>query len=316
MLGGIGPQPKPPPEEVRLRGIKHSRERDQAAIRHHYDLGNDFYQLLLGPTMVYSCAYWASDEYTLEQAQRDKLDLICRKLGLEPGMRLLDVGCGWGALALHAATTYGVTAVGVTLSPNQVTYAREQASAQGMTDQVEFRLQDYRDVTDGPYDAIASIGMAEHVGEKMYATYSAQLFDLLRRGGRLLNHQISRAPTPTSSRPSFINSYVFPDADLNPIGTTISSLEKSGFEVRDDEALREHYPRTLRVWAHNLTTHWDKAVELVGAGRARVWRLYITASALAFSRGGIGINQVLAVRRSPQGDSGMPPTRQEWLGLR
>ncbi|MGH3342551.1 MAG: class I SAM-dependent methyltransferase [Carbonactinosporaceae bacterium] len=317
LLGAVGPQPRPPAEEAALVGQRHSRGRDRAAISHHYDVGNDFYRLVLGPSMVYSCAYWASDDpaYTLMDAQRDKNDLICRKLGLQPGMRLLDVGCGWGSLLIHAAQTYGVTALGVTLSRHQADYGRKRVAEAGLEGRVEIRLQDYRDVEDGPFDAIASVGMAEHVGEEAYREYCGVLLGLLRPGGRLLNHQIARRPGGQGRGPSFIQAYVFPDGDLKPIGVTVSFIEESGFEVRDVESLREHYARTLRRWVANLEAGWDEAVRLTSPGRARVWRLYMAGSALAFEHGRISINQILAVKPRNDGRSNMPMTRRAWLGV-
>ncbi|MCC9308025.1 cyclopropane-fatty-acyl-phospholipid synthase family protein [Kitasatospora sp. RB6PN24] len=317
--GALGPNPALPPEEARQQGRLHSRSRDRAAISHHYDVGNEFYRLVLGPSMVYSCAYWAPEGKSLEDAQFAKLDLICRKLGLEPGMRLLDVGCGWGSMVLHAAEHYGVTAVGVSISAEQVALARERVAAAGLADRVEIRLQDYREIPDGPYDAISSIGMAEHVGSAQYRVYAEGLYDLLVPGGRLLNHQIARRPdrpgVPHTPSP-FINRYVFPDGELSPVGSTVSSLEEAGFEVRDVESLREHYALTLREWVANLEANWPQAVRLAGRGRARVWRLYMAASALAFEENRIGINQVLAVRTTPSGTSGLPATREQWLRRR
>ncbi len=318
-LGAIGSPPKPPPEEIVLSGTRHSRRRDRQAIRHHYDVGNDFYRIVLGPSMVYSCAYWTGSEpgYDLADAQRDKLDLICRKLDLHAGMRLLDVGCGWGALALHAAREYGVDVVGITLSAEQADHARKQVAEAGLTEQVDIRLQDYRDLDDGPFDAVASIGMAEHVGTGPYAQYASILFRQLKSGGRLLNHQIAAIhPKPAGAhrQRSFIDAYVFPDGELAPLGTTVSLLEDAGFEVRDVHALREHYGRTLRAWVANLEAQWPQAVRLTSAGRARVWRLYMAASALAFEQGRIGVNQVLAVKTRRGGDSGMPATRAAWAG--
>lgn len=315
MLGAVGPQPRPPAEEASLHGRRHSRSRDREAIRHHYDVGNDFYRIVLGPSLVYSCAYWDSPDATLETAQAAKLELICRKLGLRPGMRLLDVGCGWGTMAIHAARKYGVSVVGVTLSHEQVELARKRVVEAGLASQVDIRLQDYRDVADGPFDAIASVGMAEHVGPDQFERYAGTLYRLLRPGGRLLNHQIARRPGPRRVAPTFISSYVFPDGELSPVGTTVSALEQAGFEVRDVESLREHYALTLRQWGANLNEQWDRAVRLAGAGRARVWRLYMAGSALAFEAGLIGVNQVLAVRIHSDGQSELPPTRTEWLGV-
>ena len=309
--------PPPPPEEVRgLHGGRHSLRRDRQAISHHYDVGNDFYRLVLGESMVYSCAYFERPDAHLADPQRAKLDLICRKLGLRPGQRLLDVGCGWGSMAMHAAEHYGVEAVGVTLSTEQAGYARKRVAEAGLADRVTIRVQDYREVRDGPYDAISSIGMAEHVGAEQYRVYAESLYRLLVPGGRLLNHQISRRPEPegTTYRPDpFITAYVFPDGELAPVGTTVSLLEQAGFEVRDVQSLREHYALTLRHWVANLEAAAKEAERLTSPGRARVWRLYMAASAIAFEQNRIGVNQVLAVRTSPDGSSGMPLTREEWL---
>ncbi|MEO5853303.1 MAG: cyclopropane-fatty-acyl-phospholipid synthase family protein [Nocardioides sp.] len=317
-VGGLGRAPAPPPEEATLSGRLHSRSRDRAAVTHHYDVGNEFYRLVLGASMVYSCAYWRRTDdpgYTLEDAQRDKLDLVCRKLGLHDGgedVRLLDVGCGWGSLLLHAASTYGVRGVGITLSTSQAELARERLALAGLADRVDIRVQDYRDLADGPFDVIASIGMAEHVGQEAYAAYARHLHSLLRTGGRLLNHQISRRPGPTREGRSFVSAYVFPDGELLPVATTVGLLEGAGFEVRDVESLREHYALTLRRWVGNLDNGWDGAVELTSEGRARVWQLYMAGSALAFEAGRIGVNQVLAVRLGGDGASGLPTTRDGW----
>ncbi|MEU6463283.1 cyclopropane-fatty-acyl-phospholipid synthase family protein [Streptomyces sp. NPDC046976] len=316
-LAGPPLPPAPPQEEVRRSRHLHTRHSDRRAISHHYDVGNDFYELVLGPSMVYSCAYWESfdKDATLEAAQRDKLELVCRKLGLQEGQRLLDVGCGWGSMALHAAREHGVSVVGVTLSQEQAGYARKRIADEGLTDKVEIRVQDYRDVSDGPFDAISSIGMAEHVGAERYLEYARRLYGLLKPGGRLLNHQIARRPQTDESAYSvdeFIDAYVFPDGELAPIGTTVTQLERAGFEVRDVEALREHYARTLREWVTNLEADWDHAVRLTSPGRARVWQLYMAASALAFEHNRIGINQVLAVRTPPSGASVLPPRTRTW----
>ncbi|GLV89910.1 class I SAM-dependent methyltransferase [Streptomyces virginiae] len=309
------PAPPPPAEEaVRRGGPRHTRGRDRQAVSHHYDVGNDFYERVLGPSMVYSCAYWTPGS-TLERAQHDKLDLVCRKLALKPGDRLLDVGCGWGSLALHAAREYGARVTGVTLSREQAAYARKKAADEGLADLVEIRIQDYRDVKDGPYDAISSIGMAEHVGADRYRDYARTLHALLRPGGLLLNHQIARPPEADEAAyrvDEFIDAYVFPDGELSPVGTTVGELERAGFEVRDVEALREHYALTLRAWVARLEEHWDEAVALTSAGRVRVWQLYMAASALGFERGRLGVNQVLAVRSAGRGDSGLPLRLRTW----
>jgi cyclopropane-fatty-acyl-phospholipid synthase len=314
MAGPMLP-PTPPREEVRRRRHLHTKRSDKRAISHHYDVGNDFYEIVLGPSMVYSCAYWEPSG-TLEDAQRDKLELIARKLGLEPGQRLLDVGCGWGSMAIHAAREHGVGVVGVTLSQEQAAYARKRVADEGLTDRVEIRVQDYRDVDDGPYDAISSIGMAEHVGADRYLEYAEVLFQLLKPGGRLLNHQIARRPRRDESAYSvdeFIDAYVFPDGELAPVGTTVTQLERAGFEVRDVESIREHYALTLRHWVANLEAQWPRAVRLTSPGRARVWRLYMAASAVAFERNRIGVNQVLAVRTTElSGTSGLPLRARTW----
>ena len=323
-LGALGRRPALPPEEaVRpswLGRMRHDEHSDAAAISHHYDVGNDFYALVLGASMIYSCAYWTrppSADFGLEDAQREKLDLVCRKLALRPGHRLLDVGCGWGGLVLHAAQEYGVHAVGVTLSQEQAQFARKRVSAAGLADRVEIRLQDYRAVDDAPYDAVASVGMAEHVGARQLGIYAAALRALLVPGGRLLHHAIASFPEASGveeePRSSFIDRYVFPDGELEPLGATITALDRAGFEVRDVENLREHYALTLRAWVSRLEENWDEAVALTSPGRARVWRLYMVASALAFQFGEITVNQTLAVVRRPDGCSGLPLTRQDLL---
>ena len=315
-LGVLGPPPSPPPEEVRIRGTLHSVGRDRRAISHHYDVGNDFYELLLGSSLVYSCAYFADGDSTLEDAQVAKLDLVCRKLGLREGMRLLDVGCGWGSLALHAASRYGVSVTGVTISQSQADLARKRVAEAGLTDKVEIRLQDYRQVDDGQYDAVSSIGMAEHVGLAQLPLYAAQLHKLLRPGGRLLNHAIARGPAAGPDRPdprSFLTRYVFPDGELQPLDTHVRLLQAAGFEVHDVEALRRHYALTCRAWVTNLEQRWDEAVRLTSEGRARVWRLYLAGSALGFEAGRVGVNQVLAVK--PGRDTGLPMRRPDWSAL-
>ncbi|MFE4174695.1 class I SAM-dependent methyltransferase [Streptomyces sp. NPDC056909] len=316
-IAGPWPPPAPPAEEVRRRyGALHTKRRDKEAISHHYDVGNDFYGLVLGPSMVYSCAYWEGDAgFSLEDAQRDKLDLICRKLALKEGERLLDVGCGWGSMAIHAAREYGARVTGVTLSREQATYARKRIAEEGLADRIEIRVQDYRDVRDGPYDAISSIGMAEHVGTVRYREYADDLYALLKPGGRLLNHQIARRPERDESQyhiDPFIDAYVFPDGELAPLGRTVATLEEAGFEARDVESIREHYALTLRRWVANLEKHWDEAVRATSPGRARVWRLYMAASAVSFERNRIGVNQILAVKTPETGTSGMPWRARAW----
>jgi cyclopropane-fatty-acyl-phospholipid synthase len=303
----------PPPEEIRPRGRRHSKERDAAAIAHHYDVSNDFYRLILGPSMTYSCAVFAGPDTTLEAAQAAKYELVSRKLSLRPGMRLLDVGCGWGGMVMHAAREHGVSAVGVTLSTRQADWARAAIRDAGLEDRVEIRVQDYRDVVDGPFDAISSIGMFEHVGAAKLDEYFTRLYALLRPGGRLLNHGIARRPGPHAafSRRGFIDRYVFPDGELHEVGSVVSRIQQAGFEARDVEGLREHYAQTLRYWVAHLESNWDEAVRLVGTGRARVWRLYMAASALNFVAERNHIFQVLAVKNHAGGGSGMP-WRPDW----
>jgi cyclopropane-fatty-acyl-phospholipid synthase len=309
-LGAIGPEPAPPAEEADLgrKGRRHSRTRDAAAIAHHYDVGNDFYELVLGPSMVYSCAVWAAPDTGLEAAQEAKLDLVCRKLGLIPGMRLLDVGCGWGSMAIHAAQRYGATVVGITLSEEQARLARKRVAEAGLTDKVDIRVQDYRAVDDGPYDAISSIGMAEHVGRAQIPGYVATLQSLLRPGGRLVNHAIAwNAGSSTWNPDTFISRYVFPDGELLGLGEMVGLLESRELEVLDVEALRRHYALTLRAWVANLEENWDAAVAASSEGRARVWRLYMAACALTFEAGDMGVNQVLLQKAGGE----QPPLRRD-----
>ncbi len=303
-------QPPIPPEEVRFGSVltSHTRHRDEKAISHHYDVSNDFYQLVLGPSWTYSCAVFEDPTDTLETAQANKYELICRKLGLQPGMRLLDVGCGWGGMVMHAAENFGVEAVGVTISEQQSALARQRVREAGLEDRVEVRRQDYRDLAgEKGFDAISSIGMFEHVGERQLRDYFSILHALLPDGGRLLNHQIGRVPpigpkhrfrknTARVDPNGFVHRYVFPDGELHEIGDLIGDMQRIGFEVRHMESLREHYALTLRRWVRNLEHHWDEAVALSGEGRARVWRLYMAASAVMFESADLQVHQVLATR--------------------
>ncbi len=313
-LGAVGRPLPPPPEEAAPRGRLHSRSRDAQAVRHHYDVSNDFYAMVLGPSMTYSCARFSSGAVTLEAAQESKNDLICRKLGLSDraGQRILDVGCGWGSFAIHAARHYGAQVVGVTLSPQQAHSARERVAASGFDRQVEIRLQDYRDVRDGTFDGIASVGMFEHVGSSKSAEYFGAMRRLIKPEGRLLNHAISSVGGSRIGSRSFIGRYVFPDGELVDVGRVVLAMEEAGFEVRDVESLREHYVKTLRAWVGNLRQHWEAAVSEVGVRRARVWQLYMAVSANGFEDGGISVHQVLGVLPAPNGQSGMPPTRNAW----
>jgi cyclopropane-fatty-acyl-phospholipid synthase len=311
-LGALGPPLPPPPEEFRpnRRRRRHDSDRDARSVSHHYDIGNDFYELILGPSMVYSCAVWDDEQTGLDAAQLAKLDLVCRKLGLSPGMRLLDVGCGWGSLALHAAERYGTDVVGITLSAQQAASAQRRVADAGLSGRVDIRVQDYRAVDDGPFDAISSVGMAEHVGRAAMPRYVAAMYALLRPGGQLLNHAIAwSAGTTRWDDDGFIARYVFPDGELLSLAETIGALESGGLEVLDVESLRRHYALTLRAWVERLEKHWDAAVAMTSEGRARVWRMYMAASALAFEAGKLGVNQVLA--RRPGGEE--PPLRlRDW----
>jgi cyclopropane-fatty-acyl-phospholipid synthase len=306
--------PELPPEETpsslrRLAsGLRHGRARDAAAIKHHYDVSNTFYEWLLGPSMTYTCACYPSAESSLEQAQEHKYDLVCRKLGLQPGMRLLDVGCGWGGMVRHAVRNYGVTAVGVTLSRAQADWGAEKVREAGLSDRASIRHRDYRDVTEGEFDAVSSIGLTEHIGPSNYPGYFRFLRNRLREGGRLLNHCITRPDNQHAGMPQrgFINRYVFPDGGLTGSGDIVRAMEDEGFEVHHQENLRQHYAMTCRDWSANLTKHWDEAVAEVGLGTARVWGLYIAGSRLSFERNRIQLHQVLATKTSATGDSGYP----------
>jgi cyclopropane-fatty-acyl-phospholipid synthase len=299
----------PPPEELRLGpwwGLRHSLLRDSKAISHHYDVSNRFYRWILGPSMAYTCAVYPRADASLEEAQEEKVDLVCRKLDLQAGQRLLDVGCGWGTMVLHAARHYGVRVIGVTLSRQQAEYGGKQIAAQGLGDRAEIRYQDYRHVSEGAFDAVSSIGLTEHIGARNLASYAAFLTSKLRPQGRLLNHCITRPDTTAAVRQTkgFINRYVFPDGEIEAVGTIVSALQDAGLEVRHEENLREHYARTCAAWSANLEAHWDEAVAEVGQGRARVWQLYLAGSRLGFEQRRIELHQVLAVR-TENGSAGM-----------
>lgn len=304
----------PPPEEARLRwrfGPVHGRRRDADAIHRHYDVSNRFYELVLGPTMAYTCAVYPRLDASLEEAQTEKVDLVCRKLGLQPGMRLLDVGCGWGTLVRHAAREYGVQALGVTLSRRQAEWARERIAAEGLTG-AEVRHSDYRDVTDTGFDAIASIGLTEHIGRSRLGEYVRRLAGALKPEGRLLNHCITQADShsPANKKRGFIARYAFPDGELSSPGAIVTALHDGGFEVRHTENLREHYALTLRDWCRNLQENWEEAVREAGAGRVRVWDLYMAGSRLGFDWNRLQLHQVLCTKTT-NGRSGAP-LRPDW----
>ncbi|KAF0959491.1 SAM-dependent methyltransferase [Rhodococcus sp. T7] len=315
-LGVVGGPLPAPATQANIRGRLHSVLRDRAAISHHYDLSNDFYSLILDPQMAYSCAYFTRNapgapkdpDYRLEDAQRDKLDLVCRKVGLEPGMRLLDVGCGWGSLSLHAASAYGARVVGVTISREQKAFIDERIAERGLQDRVEIRLQDYREVPDGPFDAVASLEMGEHVGEKNYARYAQALYDNAKPGARVLIQQMSRTGRHPGGGP-FIESFIAPDMTMRPVGESVAYLERAGLEVRDVHGLREHYVWTVDAWLEQFESHWDDVVAMVGLEMARVWRLYLVGGGMSFAQGRMGVDQILAVKPTAAGQSLMPAVR-------
>jgi len=314
-VGALGTPPPPPDSQAVLRGRLHSRRRDRDAIHHHYDLSNEFYALILDPHMAYSCGYWRSTDpgYTVEDAQRDKLDLVCRKVGLgERPMRFLDVGCGWGSLSLYAAEHFGAHVTGVTIAAEQKRFIDARIKERGLEDRVEIRLQDYREITGGPFDAVASLEMGEHVGQKNYDTYVKALRDNVVPGGRVLIQQMSRRGRFPGGGP-FIESFIAPDMHMRPVGETVELIEDGGLEVRDVHALREHYVRTVDAWYDTFESNWDTAVDLVGEEVARVWRLYLVGGSMAFRDGRMGVDQILSVRPHADGGSSFPVVRlPEW----
>ncbi len=298
---------QPPPEfEYRPKGRLHSKARDRQVISHHYDVSNRFYEWVLGPSMAYTCAVFPTADASLEEAQAEKHELVAQKLGLTPGMRLLDVGCGWGGMVRHAAREHGVKALGVTLSKNQAEWAQAEIERQGLGDLAEVRHVDYRDAPESEFDAISSIGLTEHIGRAQLPSYFTSLHARLRPGGRLLNHCITEARTPVRKLDPFINRYIFPDGELHAPGHVLSVMNDAGFEIRHAENFREHYARTLAEWGANLEQHWDSAVAEVGEGKARVWRLYMAACRLGFDRDNIQLHQVLGVKLHADGRSEFP----------
>ena len=299
---------KPAPAlEYRPPGRLHSKARDRRAIAHHYDVSNTFYEWVLGPSMTYTCAVFPREDATLEEAQAAKHELVAAKLGLRPGMRLLDVGCGWGGMVMHAAAEHGVRALGVTLSREQAEWAGAEIERRGLRGLAKVRHLDYRDAPQEQFDAISSIGLTEHIGRPQLPSYFAALAARLRPGGRLLNHCITQPRTPRTGRlDPFISRYVFPDGQLHGIGHLVTVMNDAGFEIRHEENLREHYARTLAGWGANLDERWTEAVAEVGLGRARVWRLYMAASRVGFERDTIQLHQVLGVRLDESGASGFP----------
>ncbi len=291
--GGIRRPPPAPKAELHLRGRKHTTERDREAVRHHYDVGNEFFKLFLDETMTYSCAIFSRGATTLEEAQEAKLELVCAKLDLQPGERLLDVGCGWGSFVIHAAEQRGVEAVGITLSEPQAELARERVAAAGLSDRVEIRVQDYRELAGEGFDAVASIGMVEHVGEAQIDRYAEQLASMLRPGGRLLNHGISRIRHGNVEGGPFSERYVFPDGETLHVSRVILALERAGFIARHVEEFGADYAETLRHWIRNLDHDIERAEELAGPERLRVWRLYLRAARNGFEIDFTSVYQVL-----------------------
>jgi cyclopropane-fatty-acyl-phospholipid synthase len=311
--------PPPPPEEALPRwrrvveGLRHSKTRDAEAIHHHYDVSNRFYELVLGPSMTYTCACFPHADATLEEAQYAKYDLVARKLDLKPGMRLLDVGSGWGGMVRHAAKHYGVRVVGVTLSREQAAWAQDAIKTDGLDDVAEVRFGDYREVPDTGFDAVSSIGLTEHIGVKNYPLYFRFLYDKLVAGGRLLNHCITRPDNlGADTAGAFIDRYVFPDGELTGSGRIITEMQNVGFEVRHEENLREHYAMTLKGWCANLEANWEECVREVGEGTAKVWGLYMAGSRVGFERNDIQLHQVLGVKPDADGNAHFP-LRPTWL---
>ncbi|WP_026341327.1 SAM-dependent methyltransferase [Actinomadura atramentaria] len=307
----------PPPQEAPFSRVpswlRHSKSRDAQAISHHYDVSNTFYEWVLGPSMAYTCACYPTEDATLEEAQFNKHDLVARKLGLRPGMRLLDVGCGWGGMVMHAAKEYGVKALGVTLSKQQAEWAQKAIADRGLSDLAEVRHMDYRDVAETGFDAVSSIGLTEHIGKKNLPSYFSFLYGKLKPYGRMLNHTITRPDNlaPSMKQGGFINRYVFPDGELEGPGFIQQAMNDSGFEIRHQENLREHYARTLLGWCKNLDEHWDEAVAEVGEGTARVWRVYMAGCVIGFEQNWIQLHQTLGVKLDENGASHMP-LRPTW----
>jgi cyclopropane-fatty-acyl-phospholipid synthase len=300
-------------QPAKLSGKIHSVERDKQAVTYHYNVSNDFYALWLDERMVYSCAYFETAGEDLDTAQERKLDYLCRKLRLRPGERLLDIGCGWGGLVIHAAQRYGVEALGITLSHNQAKLANDRIAQAGLQNRCRVELLDYRNLNDASgFDKLVSVGMVEHVGESRLPLYFQHAWQLLRPGGVFLNHGIARRTTdPQPAGPTFVSRYVFPDGELIPVNATLRYAEEAAFEVRDVESLREHYALTLRNWARRLELHRDRAMRAVDEPTYRVWRLFLHGSAYAFASGALNVYQCLLLKPDG-GRSGLPLTRADW----
>ena len=294
---GVVAPPPVPKAELRLRGARHTIARDRRAVQHHYDVGNEFFALFLDPSMTYSCAYWKGRATTLAEAQEAKLELVCKKLALSQGERVLDVGCGWGSFVIHAARRHGVRAVGITLAEAQARLARERVREADLHPVGHARLADYREVSDGPFDAIASIGMVEHVGAEQIDVYARRLHRLLKPGGRLLNHGIAKLKDfDTPDEGAFSERFVFPDGVPLPLSRVLHALERTEFTTTHVEGLQDDYARTIGYWIESFDAHWDDAVRLAGIERARIWRLYLRAARQGFETGWASVYQVLAHR--------------------
>lgn len=308
-----GNRPSGPGRRPRIGGRLHSISRDRDAVSYHYDVSNDFYALWLDRRMVYSCGYFSEPDDSLDVAQERKLDYICRKLRLSPGERLLDIGCGWGGLVVHAAKHYGVEGTGITLSRPQAELAAERIREAGLSERCRAEVRDYRELGGtAMFDKIASVGMFEHVGGSRLREYFRRAFRLLRPGGVFLNHGIASNPSyPLHPGPYFSDRYVFPDGELFPLGTTLQIAEEEGFEVRDVENLREHYVLTLRHWRRRLEERAGEALRIAGETIFRIWRLYLAGAAHTFAAGKNNVFQTL-LSRPQSGRSGLPLTRDDW----
>jgi cyclopropane-fatty-acyl-phospholipid synthase len=311
---GLRRPPAVPRAELRLNGRRHTPERDARAVRHHYDVSNEFFELFLDESMTYSCGIFSRGAQTLEEAQAEKLELVCTKLALEPGQRVLDVGCGWGSFAIHAAENHGVSVVGITLSEPQAGLARRRVAERGLADRIEIRVQDYRATSDGPFDAVASIGMVEHVGSAQIDVYAQQLARLVRPGGRVLNHGIARLRIGDPEAGALTQRYIFPDGAPLHLSRIQVALERAGLETHHVEGFRDDYAETLRHWARRLDENLDEARRLGGPERTRVWRLFLRGARRGFETGFTSVYQVRCSRPTAARRSAAPTLRSSRQG--